>query len=131
MLAAEMGMGGWATADSVRATREATHRVLKHTGVLPNIETCPGEKTQWTRIHGTEAYVFAPMDGYFERHFALGDEIQKGQLAGWMHHLNRPNLEPEPVYFQSSGTLYAHGLIGHVRAGQNLAVLVENVDSPV
>jgi predicted deacylase len=47
------------------------------------------------------------MDGYFERHFALGDEIQKGQLAGLMHHLDRPNLEPEPVYFQSSGMLYA------------------------
>ena len=131
MLAAEMGMGGWATADSVRATREATHRVLKHTGVLPNIETCPGDKTQWTRIHGTEAYVFAPMDGYFERHFALGDEIQKGQVAGLMHHLNRPNLEPEAVYFQSSGTLYAHGLIGQVRAGQNLAVLIQKVDSPI
>jgi predicted deacylase len=105
--------------------------VLKHTGVLPTIETCPGEKTQWTRIHGTQAYVFAPMDGYFERHFALGDEIQKGQLAGWMHHLDRPNLEPEPVHFQSSGMLYAHGLIGQVRAGQNLAVLVEKVISPI
>jgi len=35
------------------------------------------------------------------------------------------------VYFQSSGTLYAHGLIGHVRAGQNLAVLVEKLKSPV
>jgi predicted deacylase len=105
--------------------------VLKHTGVLPTIETCPGEKTQWTRIHGTQAYVFAPMDGYFERHFALGDEIQKGQLAGWMHHLDRPKLEPEAVYFQSSGTLYAHGLIGQVRAGQNLAVLVEKVSSPI
>jgi predicted deacylase len=124
-------MGGWATADSVRATREATHRVLKHTGVLPNIATCPGETTQWTRIHGSEAYVFAPMDGYFERHFALGDAIQKGQLAGWMHHLDRPQLEPEPVYFKSSGTLYAHGLNGHVRAGQNLAVLVEQLDSPL
>jgi hypothetical protein len=105
--------------------------VLKHTGVLPNIETCPGEKTQWTRIHGTSAYVFAPMDGYFERHFALGNDIQKGQLAGLMHHLDRPSLKPEPVYFQSSGTLYAHGLIGHVRAGQNLAVLVEKLESPV
>jgi uncharacterized protein len=90
-----------------------------------------GEKTQWTRIHGTSAYVFAPMDGYFERHFALGDDIQKGQLAGLMHHLDRPSLKPEPVYFQSSGTLYAHGLIGHVRAGQNLAVLVEKLESPV
>jgi hypothetical protein len=35
------------------------------------------------------------------------------------------------VYFQSGGTLYAHGLIGHVRAGQNLAVLVEDVAAPL
>jgi predicted deacylase len=71
------------------------------------------------------------MDGYFERRFALGDPIVDGQLAGLMHALNRPSLEPEPVYFQSSGTLYAHGLIGHVRAGQNLAVLVEDVAAPL
>jgi predicted deacylase len=130
-LAAEMGMGGWVTGDSVRATREATHRVLKHTGVLPHIATVPGEKTRWTRINGGKAYVFAPMDGYFERRFALGEHIEAGQLAGLMHALNRPNLEPEPVYFQSGGTLYAHGLIGHVRAGQNLAVLVEDVAAPL
>ena len=130
-LAAEMGMGGWVTGDSVRATREATHRVLKHTGVLPRIATVPGEKTRWTRINGDKGYLFAPFDGYFERRFALGDYIEAGQLAGLMHALNRPSLEPEPVYFRFSGTLYAHGLTGHVRAGQNLAVLVENVPSPI
>ncbi len=130
-LAAEMGMGGWVTSDSVRATREATHRLLKHTGVLPHIATMPGEKTRWTRINGGKAYVFAPMDGYFERRFKLGDRIEAGQVAGLMHNLTRPSLEPEPVFFQSSGVLYAHGLIGHVRAGQNLAVLVEDVPEPV
>ena len=129
-LAAEMGMGGWITGDSVQATRDATRRFLKHTGVLPRIATVPGVPTRWTRINGAAAYVFAPFDGYFERRFALGDAIEYGQVAGLMHQLTRPELEPEPVYFKSAGTLYAHGLIGHVRAGQNLAVLVEDVPSP-
>lgn len=126
-LAAEMGMGGWVTGDSVRATREATRRLLKHTGVLPSIDTVPGHRTRWTRIDGTGAYLFAPFDGYFERRFMLGETIEAGQLAGLMHQLSRPALEPEPVYFQSAGTLYAHGLVGHVRAGQNLAVLIQDV----
>jgi predicted deacylase len=129
-LAAEMGMGGWITGDSVQATREATRRFLKHTGVLPRIATVPGVPTRWTRINGAAAYVFAPFDGYFERRFTLGDTIESGQLAGLMHQLSRPELEPEPVYFKSGGTLYAHGLIGHVRAGQNLAVLTEDVGAP-
>lgn len=129
-LAAEMGMGGWLTGESVRMTRDATRRLLKHTGVLPRIETVPPARTRWTRINGPAAYVFAPFDGYFERHFNLGDAIESGQLAGLMHQLARPELEPEPVYFKSSGTLYAHGLIGHVRAGQNLAVLTEDVSAP-
>jgi len=129
-LAAEMGMGGWLTGDSVRATREATHRVLKHTGVLPGIATVPGQPTRWTRIDGANGYLFAPFDGYFERRFALGETIEAGQLAGLMHQLSRPTLEPEPVYFQSPGTLYGHGLIGHVCAGQNLAVLIQNVARP-
>lgn len=129
-LAAEMGMGGWVTGESVQATRDATRRFLKHTGVLPHIATVPGMPTRWTRIPGTGAYVFAPFDGYFERRFALGDTIEAGQLAGLMHQLSRPELEPEPVHFTSSGTLYAHGLVGHVRAGQNLAVLIEDVVTP-
>jgi predicted deacylase len=129
-LAAEMGMGAWVTGESVQATRDATRRFLKHTGVLPRIATVPGVQTRWTRINGAEAYVFAPFDGYFERHFKLGDAIASGQVAGLMHQLSRPELEPDPVYFKSSGTLYAHGLAGQVRAGQNLAVLIEDVDSP-
>jgi predicted deacylase len=129
-LAAEMGMGGWVTGASVQATREATLRVLKHTGVLPNAATVPGTKTRWTRIAGPKAYVFAPCDGYFERCFELGDPVVAGQLAGRMHQLARPELAPEPVFFQSGGTLYAHGLLGHVRAGQNLAVVTEDVPTP-
>lgn len=129
-LAAEMGMGGWVTGDSVQATRDATRRFLKHTGVLPRIATVPGLPTRWTRINGSAAYAFAPFDGYFERRFALGDTIAPGQLAGLMHPLARPELEPEPVHFKSGGTLYAHGLTGHVRAGQNLAVVIEDVATP-
>ena len=128
-LAAEMGMGGWVTGQSVAATREATRRFLKHTGVLSRIATVPGATTRWTRIT-PQCYVFAPCDGYFERRFELGDPIEKGQLAGLMHHLSRPQLEPEPVYFKGSGTLYAHGVTGHVRAGQNLAVLTEDASAP-
>jgi len=126
-LAAEMGMGGWVTGASVQATREATLRVLKHTGVMPGVATVPGVRTRWTRIAGPKAYVFAPCDGYFERRFELGDTVAAGQLAGYMHQLSRPELAPEPVCFQSGGTLYAHGLLGHVRAGQNLAVVTEDV----
>ncbi len=129
-MSAEMGMGGWLTGDSVRLTREATRRVLKHTGVLPDIATVPGVRTRWTRIGGPAAYIFAPYDGYFERRFTLGDRIETGQLAGLMHQLHRPEQEPEALCFKSSGTLYAHGLVGHVRAGQNLAVLTEDVEAP-
>ena len=52
-----------------------------------------------------------------------GGHWQTSFLTGQVH-------EPEPVYFKSSGTLYAHGLVGHVRAGQNLAVLTEDVAAP-
>lgn len=129
-LAAEMGMGGWITGASVQATREATRRVLKASGVLPAIETVPGVRTRWTRIDAPRAYLFAPFDGYFERRFALGDAIHAGQIAGMMHPLLRPELPPEPVHFAASGTLYAHGVGGLVRAGQNLAVLIDEVDRP-
>jgi predicted deacylase len=120
-------MGGWLTGESVKATREATRRLLKHTGVLPRIDTVPGVAPRWTRISGAHDYVFAPCDGYFERRFELGDAVEKGQLAGLIHQLSRPQLEPESVRFNASGTLYAHGVTSHVRAGQNLAVITEDI----
>jgi hypothetical protein len=125
-----MGMGGWVTGASVDMTRQALRRVLRHIGVAPGLSVQPGVKTRWTQINGPKAYVFAPFDGYFERHFALGDTISAGQLAGWMHELSRPDRAPEPVHFQAAGRLYAHGVSGHVRAGQNLAVLIEDVTTP-
>ena len=85
----------------------------------------------WSMGERMTAYVFAPCDGYFERCFELGDPVVAGQLAGRMHQLARPELAPEEVFFQSTGTLYAHGLLGHVRAGQNLAVVTEDVPAPV
>ena len=94
---------------------------------VKSIDTVPGVASRWTRISGADDYVFAPCDGYFERRFQLGDPIEKGQLAGMIHQLSRPQIEPEPVYFKAGGTLYAHGVAGHVRAGQNLAVLTEDI----
>jgi predicted deacylase len=129
-LAAEMGMGGWMSGRSVDATRQALLRVLKHLGVLPRVTPPPGVATRWTRIAGAQSYLFAPFDGYFERHFELGDTIVAGQRAGWMHDLSRPDRPPEPVHFAAAGRLYAHGLVSHVRAGQNLAVLIEDAPAP-
>jgi len=129
-LSAEVGMGGWTTGRSVEATRKALQRVLKHLGVLPRIQTQPGVATRWMRIAGPQSYLFAPFDGYFQRHFELGDAIVSGQFAGWMHDLARPDRLPEPVHFASAGRLYAHGVVSRVRAGQNLAVLVEDAPPP-
>ena len=129
-LSAEMGMGGWMSGPSVEATRQALRRVLKHLGVLPHATVQPGAPTRWTRIAGPSAYLFAPFDGYFERHFQLGDAIAPGQFAGWMHLLDQPQRPPEALHFTQGGRLYAHGLVSRVRAGQNLAVLIEDVNIP-
>lgn len=126
-ISVEMGIAGWISPDGVKLCREGVQRVLKMTGVLPDANPPAPGPSRLTRVEGPESYVICPEDGYFEPAFKLMDRVQKGQVAGRVHHLLRPEVEPTTLHFLADGWVWSHRTWGDARAGGALAVLVESV----
>ena len=80
-----------------------------------------------THIKGHDSYVLCPEDGYFEPAFKLMDRVKKGQVAGRVHQLMRPQVEPTPLYFSDDGWIWSHRSFGKAHAGSALAVLIEAI----
>lgn len=122
-IAAEMGEGGSISAEAVRRTGECLSRVLAHLGVVPG--PLPAQPPASRKVRMAPAgNLLAPADGYFEPCHELGDGVQKGQLAGWLHQLMQPLAPPLALHYAASGTVYSRRTFGMVKQGNSLCVLV-------
>lgn len=126
-ISAEMGIAGWISPEGVALCREGVQRVLKLVGALPAVNPSEPCKNRLTRIKGHEAYVICPEDGYFEPAFKLMDRVRKGQVAGRVHYLMRPHVEPTTLHFDDDGWVWSHRSFGKAHAGSALAVLIESM----
>jgi len=126
-ISAEMGIGGWISPEGVKLCRDGVNRVLKMLGALPNAQAPAPQKSRITKILGHDSYVISPDDGYFEPAFKVMDRVSKGQIAGRLHRLLRPELEPITLHFNSDGWIWSHRSFGKTHAGSALAVLIESI----
>ncbi|MDE3155955.1 MAG: succinylglutamate desuccinylase/aspartoacylase family protein [Acidobacteriota bacterium] len=68
-------------------------------------------------------YLYAPRPGLFEPRFSLGDEVKTGQLAGFIHDIIQPWLEPVPVTWGADGLVLCVRTFALVEAGDCLGHL--------
>jgi predicted deacylase len=125
-IAAEMGENGSVSPQGVRRTRECLARVLARLGVVP--AALPDAPPPSRRVHIVPhgGNLLSPGDGYFEPLHALGDTVEAGEVAGYLHLLTEPALVPREVRFAKGGTVYSQRTFGIVKQGNNLCVLVED-----
>lgn len=124
------------TVDVLRTVRVGLWRFLRHTGVLAERKTLPGEVASIERrqrmrvveIAGPQSFVYAVGRAIFEPNFNLGDEVHQGEIAGWLHMLDDIARDPQPLTFNTSGTVFCRRGPGRVEAGDALAVVV--TDAP-
>ena len=69
----------------------------------------------------------APESGIFEIGVDLGAEVKRGDLVGVIHHLERPDREPEAVVAQSGGVLIAMRAPCLTQQGDCVAVIAQQV----
>ena len=62
--------------------------------------------------------------GLFDRQFQAGDQVEKGQFAGYVRSLDRLDGAPIQLNFSTSGYVLAHGNRGYVTRGDMLAMIV-------
>lgn len=126
-ISVEMGSAGQLQQAGLGLCRQGVQRVLRSVGVVPAFSPPEPPPTRLTEIKGPQSYLVCPDDGWFERLFEADEYVHAGQLAGRLHFLTRPHVEPVPLHFQSGGWVWGHRSFAKSRAGSALAVLVDSV----
>lgn len=121
----EIGGAGTTQPHTQAIADQGLLRLLAHLGVLP-AQAPVTSPTRLMRVAGPAHYVYAPVRGLFEPAFSLGDEVQRGDVAGWIHFPEEPERAPREVCFADSGTLVCRRVSSRVAPGDCLAHLAED-----
>ena len=128
----EMSGGGTVSIDALDICRRGVRNVLVHLGVLDEKHSSPrqGDGTI-LELPGSDACVFATMDGIFEPFHANGTEVEKGRPAGRIHCTWDATRTPETVHYQADGILYGRRQPGRVRPGNCCLVVAARYEGPL
>ena len=123
MIAAELGGGGGTDPVQVSQAVMGVKRCLAHAGIIK--EALPkASPSILVETRSSSDNIYAPATGLFDRHFAAGDHVEAGQLAGYIRSLDRLDDAPVSLHFAVDGVVLAHGNRGYVMRGDMLAMLV-------
>jgi uncharacterized protein len=117
----ELGGAGTVTLETLAVARRGLQNMLRHFGLIEGEPE--GPPTRLTEVKGPEYYVHAPCRGLFEPAFELGDEVEAGQPAGYIHFVEDPATPPVEVCFRGRGLVICKRPILQVDRGDCLAHL--------
>lgn len=127
----ELGGGEGVPASVHRIAQGGLRNVLIHLGVLEgelqtraSLGKPPAILTQ--ALHA-DNYLLAPESGVFEVAVDLGDRVSRGQPVGYIHHLERPDREPEIIESSRDGFLITARVPCLTQQGDCVAVIGEEV----
>ena len=62
-------------------------------------------------------YCYAMEEGLFEPVKGLGDEVMKGEVAGYTHFPQTPEIQSKPIYFETDGVVVCKRIPARVIRG--------------
>ena len=119
----EMGGTGTVTPECLRVCEAGVRRVLRHVGVWHGAvspDEAPAVTSRLLAAPSWDYFTHAPEDGVFEPRCELGDEVETGQIAGFLHEPATPGLAPVPVRFEVSGLVVCKRVPGRTVRGDCL-----------
>ena len=116
----EMGGSGTVTPSALEVTRQGIERVMAEFGILEGSPPDTAGETRILRLTGQDNYLYARHEGLFEPAAEIGEDVEKGQTAGWIHHPETPWDEADEVFFPMAGTLLCKRIPGRVERGDCL-----------
>ena len=116
----EMGGSGTVTPYALKVTREGIERVMAEFGILKESELGEPGETRVLRLTGQHNYLYARHDGLFEPNAEIGNDVEEGQIAGWIHHPESPWDATHEVMFPITGTILCKRIPGRVQPGDCL-----------
>jgi len=127
----ELGGGECIPASVHRISQSGLRNVLIHVGALrgqeQTRESLGKTPTVLTQALNREDYLLAPESGVFEVCIELGEHVQNGDSVGQIHHLERPDRQPETIVAQSNGYLVTMRAPCLTQQGDCVAVIAKQV----
>ena len=127
----ELGGGECIPASVHRIAQEGLRNVLIHVRLLRGVVQTRGSLGKppaiLTQALNREDYLLAPESGIFEICVDLGGTVLKGDIVGYIHHLERPDRDPEPIVARSSGYLITIRAPCLTQQGDCVAVIAKQV----
>lgn len=127
----ELGGGECIPASVHRIAQSGLRNVLIHVGALRGEEQTRASlgkaPTVLTQALNREDYLLAPESGVFEVCVELGEHVQKGDTVGHIHHLERPDRQPDTIVAQSNGYLVTMRAPCLTQQGDCVAVIAKQV----
>lgn len=127
-LSGEFGGGGHLDADALEVTERCIYRLLDHLGILEMEDRWRAEIPTRFVSNVQDDFVYAPKDGVFEPLARLGEVVEAGQLAGYLHTPEYPLEPPVKLCFASRGIVSVIRAMGRCRNGDCLFQLLGEVD---
>jgi predicted deacylase len=130
MIATELGGGGFVSSAALAIADAGTRAVLRHCGLLPAEPDDDARHTRRLHIPDRSHFLMCPATGLFEPLAALGDSVEIGTPAGWLHDADDPAVPPIPVSFASTGIIVARRLPALARRGDYLFTTAVSLEDP-
>ena len=131
-LGTELGGWGRVNIEGVRIGHRGLSNTLKHFGLIEGKpETGQRDGSPGTRhmmVRDQACYAFAPAEGVFEPRHMVGDSVEEGELAGYLHFVEDIDRAPIEVHYGRSGVIWMGAGPGRVKRGDVVAVLMNDYD---
>ena len=125
----ELGGGAGVDPGALHVGTAGVYRVLRHLGIVDDERgRRPAASTRYFFSRGLHEYVCTPVTGLFEPCRALGDEVEAGDVAGWVHCLEDPQRPSLALTFPTGGTIMSRRVGARVKRGDFVFHAVEEVD---
>lgn len=119
-LSGEFGGGGQLDHGALHVAERCIYRLLDHLGILPMEEKWRAAIPTLFVFNIQDHFVYAPEDGVLEPLVKLGDRVEAGQLAGYLHRPESPLAPPVELRFKSGGIVSVIRATGRSREGDCL-----------
>lgn len=129
-LGTELGGWGRVNIEGVRIGRRGIDNIMKHMGLIEGTpETDQRDGSPMTRhmmVREPKAYVFAPRAGLFEPTHYVGEAVEEGEVAGWLHFVEDVDTPPIELRYGMSGVLWMGAGPGRVTRGDAVGVVMQD-----
>jgi len=102
-LTTELGGGATLSPVGLGVAEEGVRRVLKHYGIVPNLDVEMSATSRFMRSLGRNVAIYAPENGLFEPLAKVGDMVEEGQPAGILYFYDNPLRESLKLFFPANG----------------------------